>query len=246
MTRILELLNIRKLCSKCYKKLNSNSYSKGFSLIELLIVITIMVILIALLVPNIMGYVRKAKKIAAISDAKTMLDGAQTALIYESRYGAFQVDKEVTINNKKIMCAGISNTAMTNAIHGGTQTNTNDTNTANAVIEMLAAMAIDPGYARSGSAYKPFGKTGRDYLNLIDSQYGMLIVYQKNGAVLFMQVYHDGILVTYANGYYVANDNKDAKFISLGQSFAKPFLDAGFKESEIAETLKKSKMPSRW
>lgn len=59
-------------------KLNEN---KGFSLVELIVVIAIMVILIALLVPNVIGYISKAQDSANLSAAKTIYNAANTACV---------------------------------------------------------------------------------------------------------------------------------------------------------------------
>lgn len=59
-------------------RLNEN---KGFSLVELIVVIAIMVILIALLVPNVVGYISKAQDSANLSAAKSIYNAANTAVI---------------------------------------------------------------------------------------------------------------------------------------------------------------------
>ena len=54
---------------------------KGFSLIELIVVIAIMVILIAMLVPRVIGYMEAAKRTALKADAKQIYVATQAALI---------------------------------------------------------------------------------------------------------------------------------------------------------------------
>lgn len=51
---------------------------KGFSLVELIVVIAIMVILIAMLVPNVIGYINKATVATEKSAAATIFTAAQT------------------------------------------------------------------------------------------------------------------------------------------------------------------------
>ena len=67
---------------------NRLSDNKGFSLVELIVVIAIMVILIAILVPNITGYINKSRTVANSAAAKTVYDAAyayQTELIGKNK-----------------------------------------------------------------------------------------------------------------------------------------------------------------
>lgn len=48
--------------------------NKGFSLVELIVVIAIMVILIALLIPQVSGYIKKANDTSSLNAARTVYD----------------------------------------------------------------------------------------------------------------------------------------------------------------------------
>lgn len=50
--------------------------NKGFSLVELIVVIAIMVILIALLIPSVSGYIKKANDTASKTAARSVYDAA--------------------------------------------------------------------------------------------------------------------------------------------------------------------------
>ena len=52
----------------------------GFSLVELIVVIAVMVILIALLVPNVVGYIQKAHNVSDCNNAKTMANAVLAAM----------------------------------------------------------------------------------------------------------------------------------------------------------------------
>jgi type IV pilus assembly protein PilA len=70
--------------------------SKGFSLVELIVVIAIMVILIALLVPNVVGYISKAQDSANLSAAKSIYNAANTCVIdWKAQNGGYPSAKEL-------------------------------------------------------------------------------------------------------------------------------------------------------
>lgn len=63
-----------------YKLFKFKKNTKGFSLVELIVVIAIMIILIALLVPSFVGYIERAHNVTDISNAKTLGNYLQLGL----------------------------------------------------------------------------------------------------------------------------------------------------------------------
>ena len=53
-------------------------YIKGFTLVELIVVLAILAILAAMLVPSLTGYIDKAKKAKSLANARGFLNAAQT------------------------------------------------------------------------------------------------------------------------------------------------------------------------
>lgn len=65
-------------------------HSEGFTLVELIVVIGIMIVLISLLVPNVMGYITKAQRTANIATAKTIADTVTVLRVnHKARTGRF-------------------------------------------------------------------------------------------------------------------------------------------------------------
>lgn len=74
-----------------------NRNNKGFTLVELIVVLVILAILAALLVPALLGYIERAKKHQNIENARSLMMATQAALVelYAQTGGKVEKNKSI-------------------------------------------------------------------------------------------------------------------------------------------------------
>ena len=204
---------------------------KGFTLVELVIVIAIVGILAAVLVPTIYNYVKKARIKAAIADARTIKTSIENALIDKLMLDAddpgnafnkvLYLDKDTKKGYREREHEIVG--AFTNVSWVIYRKNVNSMGPSQ-ILDKAIASALDKAFSEEWEtgiqanpmSYNSASQNCAKYLKDKKTNFGLVAVYNRDGAVRMMQIYRKGILVTYINGQYVANVNSDAHFVGTG------------------------------
>ncbi|WP_028510626.1 type II secretion system protein [Ruminococcus sp. NK3A76] len=205
---------------------------KGFTLVELIVVIAIIGTLAAILIPTIYRYVKDAKIQAAIADARTIKSAVEASLVKnimlngETAENGFNKvlyldqdsSKAFKDRNKEIVGA------FTNYSWVVYKTNGSSSSGSSQSLDKVIAGALDNSVSETwevGTKTNPMGyntskKNAAKYLKDCKTNFGLVVVYNTDGTVRLMQIYRKGIMVTYVDGKYIANAKADAHFIGMG------------------------------
>lgn len=195
-----------------------NNRKRGFTLVELIVVLVILAVLAALLVPSLTGYIDKAKKKAVITEARDVWTASQAALsecyaLYPESFTANSANNKsncrfsVYINNEWVKNVGKISNAALNAL----QKNPKDTVEAGTASRRVSAMVLAylDSADKNNARYTFFdGKTITNgtkpstYFNKTPKSTDIIIqlFHTVDGKVIALNFGKDGYMVTIVPG----------------------------------------------
>lgn len=206
----------------------------GFSLVELIVVIAIMVILISILTPGVIGYIEKANRMRALETAKVIVNGMELALVDHALENEQKVTKLLyrKEDGQTVPVGCITNYFFYMAQKGetyrytGSDPKLNDEPDYAMAKEVLEACHSEHGAKNPVLRFeKKESQMNKSIRDTCKGKYdAILFAYAPGGGVYFAEICLKGTyLVTYENGEYeVENVKQDTtrKFSSRNKVYA--------------------------
>lgn len=187
---------------------------KGFSLVELIVVIVIMLVLAAVMVPSVYKYIKKAGDVSIIYEARELLTATQVGII--DAFVEQPADFKSTVKLSKFKKVKQSYGFFSSYLLATQQGNaSSESTTAKNVItnSILEFVNSKKGKEMRYKFYSGMITGGFDISNLKGDDVAFIVLYGNRGEILYMQYARRGQLVTYDGSDYTVQEG--GKFITF-------------------------------
>ncbi len=213
---------------------------KGFTLVEMIIVVAIIGALSLIIIPTLSGFIKDAKRKAAITDAHTIKNAIECTLVEQlpkhddvnsaafNKVLYFDTNKGKKMSERDYEDVGafsnVSWVIYKNNSNGGGGSQAVDKLIAGA-LENVVGDSFKAGNKKNPMSYNTDTNNCAKYVKDNKTNFGLIVVYDTSGFVQMMQLYRKGVLVTYVNNQYLVNTSPKAHFVGEG-TWDKIFADS--------------------
>lgn len=192
-----------------------NNRNKGFTLVELIVVLAVIVILAAILVPALLGYIDRSKNQQYILEAKELMTATQAGIVeaYALNKPSFKnAIRNTTYAHATGQYGYFTNYALYSLKKGeAMKAPAADKENGVGAKNIIAKRVIQYANSVDYQFYDKFDNNGQS-VSALGKKVGFAVIFDESGKIIYMQYARDGRLVTYDGKSFTAKTGKNLKF----------------------------------